>query len=726
MGQDDQSPIAQQRSIECENVGSVEIPSWGVVEITGVTNPSAGRVILQVQRPTTASATEVAVCGPLAIAVGKFGVCSLDMPAFALYDTAATPANGEAWGTQANLFTLLKNNTGFTVLGGNTGSGATSRTEVVRALSPASFTFQITADSGGVQTINSGDEIDFAGDGGTWEATPYDVGITTRVTAGKDIESQVNATVMQKAVLTGAQALGNLTVEVKSGTRNELGFEQSTADGISVTGDNTAGTVNHKIVNPIFVITDGTNSQNIDYADTISFLDTTSINLSVAVAAKEVTAAIKNPIFSITDVANTEQLDFREQITFIGGNGLTALVSATDKVTYAIDGTVCQKVILASDTGGTVTPADPSTILISAGTVNALQPKAGTNITFVDNLDGTWTINATGGTWTARADAGADQIVDGDIVDVAGGSALAASSAKAIKTTISEAAGVITVQVDVTTNVALETRTSAVSETNYEGKVTGDTTVPVEDGVANAAEFKAGYGIELDTPAGTGVTRIESHSLWGIAQSDSGDAASFNIKLAANSSGGSPKASTDVCFIFAGKGGNNIRSGEVFPVFRSLDGKFITFHGADDTKGTVKMWDANISPLRGGWVRFTDMDDVFPRGPDAADTLVGDLEAVAEESHNHGAATDTNSTGITIVPHPDHSHPINTTSNVYASGGDLNGPQGQVCTGVQQSTNCGGGVALAHPVVDPAHDHPISADHSNPAFQEVFFIKRTS
>lgn len=45
-----------------------------------------------------------------------------------LYDTANVPAYGETWGPASGVWTITKNRWGFNIIGGNAGSGATSRT----------------------------------------------------------------------------------------------------------------------------------------------------------------------------------------------------------------------------------------------------------------------------------------------------------------------------------------------------------------------------------------------------------------------------------------------------------------------------------------------------------------------------------------------------------------------------------------------------------------------
>jgi hypothetical protein len=129
------SPIRQQRWLECQNVDTVECPPWGVLMVTESTTPGAGRNALSVKRPDTTTglgglATFV-LNGPTALAANAYGSCTFDSPAFAVYNTGATPAVGETWGPKPSQFTLEQDYPGFRILGGNTGTGATSRTRVV-------------------------------------------------------------------------------------------------------------------------------------------------------------------------------------------------------------------------------------------------------------------------------------------------------------------------------------------------------------------------------------------------------------------------------------------------------------------------------------------------------------------------------------------------------------------------------------------------------------------
>lgn len=116
--QDDRAPFNQHRWVEIFNAGSQEIPSFGVFEVTGARTIEIGRVAVDAQRPSADALSNVGVCGHAPIPVGRSGWGTFSYPTYALYNTASTPAEGEAWGTEADAFTLKKTKSGFETVGG--------------------------------------------------------------------------------------------------------------------------------------------------------------------------------------------------------------------------------------------------------------------------------------------------------------------------------------------------------------------------------------------------------------------------------------------------------------------------------------------------------------------------------------------------------------------------------------------------------------------------------
>jgi hypothetical protein len=115
--QDIRAPISQQRWIEWKNVGSQEAPGFAALEVTASTLDGV-RHYFSAKRPTEASLKQLAFNSAVPVAAGSYGVLTFDLPTFVLYDSAATPAVGEQWGSQADSFLLKEHNAGVLILGG--------------------------------------------------------------------------------------------------------------------------------------------------------------------------------------------------------------------------------------------------------------------------------------------------------------------------------------------------------------------------------------------------------------------------------------------------------------------------------------------------------------------------------------------------------------------------------------------------------------------------------
>lgn len=85
----------------CTNVGSQEIPPWGVVEVTGTVETNGLRLI-QVQRPSVDNPDAIMFNGPTVIPASKAGACSADFPAQCLGSLSA----GDAAAPQKDSFEL--------------------------------------------------------------------------------------------------------------------------------------------------------------------------------------------------------------------------------------------------------------------------------------------------------------------------------------------------------------------------------------------------------------------------------------------------------------------------------------------------------------------------------------------------------------------------------------------------------------------------------------------
>lgn len=130
------SPHRRQRWVEAENVGSVTIPGYAVVEVVdsyrpeagGVVTPNGGRTVLKVRLATTDDPCTTVVIGPCEIPVGESGrVSTIDDPMLAL--VAADYPNATDVGVEAGSFLLTAGHCGYRIYGGD--YDATTQTQRV-------------------------------------------------------------------------------------------------------------------------------------------------------------------------------------------------------------------------------------------------------------------------------------------------------------------------------------------------------------------------------------------------------------------------------------------------------------------------------------------------------------------------------------------------------------------------------------------------------------------
>lgn len=106
------------RWLEFRNDSSDVVPAFGIVRITGSITRRR-QTVLKVDQPNTYGSQFLhAVNGPQEVSANKYGLCTLDFPAIALYDDGdGTPAFGEAWGPRDDSWKLRKSTGGFQVVG---------------------------------------------------------------------------------------------------------------------------------------------------------------------------------------------------------------------------------------------------------------------------------------------------------------------------------------------------------------------------------------------------------------------------------------------------------------------------------------------------------------------------------------------------------------------------------------------------------------------------------
>jgi hypothetical protein len=107
------------------------IPAYGLLRITGMATVD-GRNIWKVEKPDATYRRRYLVAAQ-EVGIGKRGWGTWLWHAdYVLYDTGNTPAFGEEWGPEASSWTIKKDSPGFTIQGGNTGTGAASRTIAIQ------------------------------------------------------------------------------------------------------------------------------------------------------------------------------------------------------------------------------------------------------------------------------------------------------------------------------------------------------------------------------------------------------------------------------------------------------------------------------------------------------------------------------------------------------------------------------------------------------------------
>lgn len=119
-----QSPFRQQRWVECENLGSDVLLAYSVAEIyeasrpekTLQMTPGGGRTVLQLREPSADSRLNTAVLGPIDVPVGRFGICTMDFPAYVRLGLGE-PVNNQIWGVRDGQTAIFSGYRGFRILG---------------------------------------------------------------------------------------------------------------------------------------------------------------------------------------------------------------------------------------------------------------------------------------------------------------------------------------------------------------------------------------------------------------------------------------------------------------------------------------------------------------------------------------------------------------------------------------------------------------------------------
>lgn len=114
------------RWVSVKNAHAENCPSFGAAEVTGAVIEE-GQVVYLVTRPSRDSLVNVLIANERGIPGSNGYGLATNEPLIALCDSGATPAAGERWGTKRDSWKLHQHFMGFTVLGGNQGSGTSLR-----------------------------------------------------------------------------------------------------------------------------------------------------------------------------------------------------------------------------------------------------------------------------------------------------------------------------------------------------------------------------------------------------------------------------------------------------------------------------------------------------------------------------------------------------------------------------------------------------------------------
>lgn len=108
------------RWVLAKNAGATEVIPFGLVEVTGAEHDRSNRMIVTVKRPASDNPDSFAINGWQPIPVGQYGLVTFEGPVYVAYDTADTPAFGEAWGPQEDSYLAAEGNAGLIAFGTTT------------------------------------------------------------------------------------------------------------------------------------------------------------------------------------------------------------------------------------------------------------------------------------------------------------------------------------------------------------------------------------------------------------------------------------------------------------------------------------------------------------------------------------------------------------------------------------------------------------------------------
>lgn len=120
------APGQQTRWLNFRNDSGETAPGFAVMRVVEVTERGELDDVILIRQPRDGNYCYV-INGPQPVGPGKFGRCTFDFPAYALFDGQSTsqggmtsqdiPRNGQEWGPENNSWKLVKGNSGFRIWG---------------------------------------------------------------------------------------------------------------------------------------------------------------------------------------------------------------------------------------------------------------------------------------------------------------------------------------------------------------------------------------------------------------------------------------------------------------------------------------------------------------------------------------------------------------------------------------------------------------------------------
>jgi len=111
--------IGTPRWCSFRNDAAETAPAFAVLQPSGATTVN-GQTVLTMVKPSSTPADIYFINGPQDVPSGKYGACTCDLPAYALYNTAISPAINQVHGPKSGEWKLFNQRSGYTILSSGT------------------------------------------------------------------------------------------------------------------------------------------------------------------------------------------------------------------------------------------------------------------------------------------------------------------------------------------------------------------------------------------------------------------------------------------------------------------------------------------------------------------------------------------------------------------------------------------------------------------------------